>query len=346
MAHTQVAATSDASAKSTPSEPSHGVLEQAAEWFAVLGSGEATASDRSRWEAWLAESAEHQQAWRYVERISRRFEPIKASPERQAALSAYERAGTVRTRRRQVLLGIASIAGSGLLGWATWRHAPLSGTARAWIADHRSGTGEVREIALSDGTRVWLNALSAFNQDYRPALRRLQLVKGEILIETAGDPQQRPFHVDTPQGRLLALGTRFAVRLDEAETFVAVFEGRVEVRTASSGAATIIPAGQQIRFSSTALAPAEAADPAREAWTRGLLVARDIALSDVVEELRRHHHGHLGLSPDVAGLRVFGGYPVDDPERTLAMLESVLPIRVHRRLPWWVSIEPRDEAAR
>lgn len=26
------------------------------------------------------------------------------------------------------------------------------------------------------------------------------------------------------------------------------------------------------------------------------------------------------------------------------MLESVLPIRVNRRLSWWISIEPRDEA--
>ncbi|MBW7903100.1 MAG: FecR domain-containing protein [Rhodocyclaceae bacterium] len=321
-------------------------MEQAAEWFAVLDSGEATAADRSRWESWLAESAEHQEAWRYVERISHRFEPIKASSERQTAITAYERANSVLARRRQVLLGIASIAGSGLLGWITWRHTPLPGTAQAWMADYRTGTGEVREIALSDGTRIWINAVSAFNQDYRPDQRRLQLVKGEVLIDTAADPLRRPFYVETPQGRLQALGTRFTVRLDETETFVAVFEGRIEVRTATTGATTIIPAGQQLRFTDASLAAAEAADPAREAWTRGLLVARNIPLSDVVKELRRHHHGHLGLAPEVADLRVFGGYPVGDPDRTLAMLESVMPIRVHRTQPWWVSIEPRGEAAR
>jgi transmembrane sensor len=231
-----------------------------------------------------------------------------------------------------------------------WRYTSLPGMTQSWLADYRTGTGEVREIALSDGIRVWINAISAFNQDYRPDQRRLHLVRGEILIETATaiDSLQRPFYVVTPQGRLQALGTRFTVRLDESETFVAVYEGAVEVRTATIGATVIIPAGQQTRFTGASLAGSETADPAdpaREAWTRGLLVARNIPLSDVVQELRRHYHGHLGLAPEVADLRVFGGYPVNDPDRTLVMLESVMPIRVRRTLPWWVSIEPENKAA-
>ncbi|WP_396956240.1 FecR domain-containing protein [Nitrosomonas sp.] len=320
----------------------HQVLEQAAEWFAVLDSGEATATDHSRWEAWLAESAEHREAWGYVERISRRFEPIKASPEQRTALTAYRQAGSTLLRRRQVLLSIAAFAGSGLLGWVTWRYTSLPGMAQSLMADYRTGTGEVSEIALSDGTRVWLNAVSAFNQSYRPDQRCLHLIRGEILIDTATDPLQRPFYVETPQGRLQALGTRFTVRMDESETLVAVYEGAVKVRTAATGTTAIIPAGQQTRFTSTLLTAAESADPAREAWTRGLLVARNIPLSEVVRELRRYHHGHLGLAPEVADLRVFGGYPVNNPDRTLAMLESVMPIRVHRTLPWWVSIEPKE----
>lgn len=325
-----------------PLKLSHQVLEQAAEWFAVLDSGEATATDHSRWETWLAESAEHREAWSYVERISRRFEPIKASPERRTALTVYRQAGSTLLRRRRALLSIAAFAGSGLLGWATWRHTLLPDMTRSWMADYRTGTGEVSEIALSDGTRVWLNAISAFNQDYRPDQRRLHLLRGEILIDTATDPLQRPFYVETPQGQLRALGTRFTVRLNETETFVAVYEGAIEVHTVATRATAIIPAGRQTRFTGTSLAAIESADPAREAWTRGLLVARNIPLSEVVRELRRYHHGYLGLAPEVADLRVFGGYPVNDPDRTLAMLESVMPIRVRRTLPWWVSIEPEE----
>jgi len=335
---------STAFASSPVPDPSHRALEQAAEWFAVFDSGEATAADRQRWQAWLAESAEHRNAWRCVERISHRFEPIKASPEKDTAISAYQQARTVLRRRRQALLGLGALAGTGLSGWAVWRHAPLPGFALAWVADYGTGTGEIRDVTLPDGTIVWLNAVSAFDRDYQPDRRRLHRVRGEILVDTAADPQGRPFYVETPQGRLQALGTRFTVRLDDDETFVAVYQGAVKVSTAA-GATRTIQAGQQTRFTRNALAAPETADPAREAWTRGLLVARDTPLADVVGELRRHYHGHLGLAPELNDLRVFGGYPVGNPDQALAMLESVLPIRVKRTLPWWASIEPRDASA-
>ena len=323
--------------------PSHRVLQQAAEWFTVLDSGEATDADRRRWEAWLAASPEHQAAWRYVEHVSRRFHPIKASPQKQSALTAYQLATGMLARRRQTLLGLAALAGGGLAGWGVWRNTGLPESAWSWVADYRSGTGEIRRITLPDGTRVWLNALSAFNHDYQPGRRLLRLVRGEILIDTAADPRGRPFYVETPQGRLQALGTRFTVRLDGPETYLAVYGGAVKVRAAGTGVSAVIPAGRQTRFTREAFAAVQAADPAREAWTRGLLVARNIPLADVVRELRRYYPGHLSLAPEVAGLRVMGGYPVNDPDKVLAMLESVLPIQIKRTLSWWASIEPRQD---
>ena len=328
-----------------PSGPSHRVLEQAAEWFALLLSGEATAADRRRWEAWLSAADEHRQAWGYVENLSRRLDPIKASAQPRLAASAYRQAGANRGRRRQVLLGLAAFAGTGVLGLAIWRDPSLSDAAPAWTADYRSATGEVREIALADGSRVWLNAVSAFDQDYRPDQRLLRLRQGEMLIDTASDPLRRPFHVDTAQGRLRALGTRFNVRLDgDAQTTLSVYGGAVEVQP-RAGQATIVRAGHQLSFTAAGVSGARPADPAREAWTRGVLIARNIPLAEVVAELRRHHRGHLGLAPELAGLPVFGSYPADDPEQALAMLETVMPIAVRRPLPWWISIDPRKPAA-
>lgn len=333
------------SLKSRPPEPSHKVLEQAAEWFALLLSSEVTDVERHRWEAWLAESAEHRQAWAYVERMSRRFEPVKTGDSPRLAASAYRQASNTLVHRRKMLLGIATLAGGSLLGGVAWRHTPLPGITQGWMADHRTGTGEVRKIALADGTRVWLNAASAFNQDYRADQRSLRLVAGEILIDTAADPQRRPFYVETPQGRLRALGTRFTVRLGrDPQTFLAVYEGAVEVRT-QAGATTVIPAGQQARFTVGSLDAVVPADPAREAWTRGILIARNIPLAEMVDELRRYHHGYLSLDPRLAGLRVFGSYPASEPEEALAMLELTMAIRVNRKLPWWISIEPKDKMA-
>ncbi|OZI32459.1 iron dicitrate transport regulator FecR [Bordetella genomosp. 10] len=336
--------TADVPLSSQQPEPSQQTLEQAAEWFALLRSGRATDQERLQWQAWLDSAQEHCNAWRYVERISGRFEPVQASPNRAAAAAGFGAANTRMARRRQVLLGLGALAGGGLAGWAAFRHTALPGMMMAWTADYRTGTGEVRDVALPDGTRVWLSTASAFNRDYSDSLRRLRLVAGEILIQTAADPG-RPFVVDTPQGRLRALGTRFTVRLDGDATIVSVFQGAVEARTTDTGATRIVQAGQQTRFDRETVAGTESADPAREAWTRGVLIADNTPLADVLRELQRYRGGHLGVAPEVAHLPVVGSYPITDPDRALSMLEAILPIRVKRTLSWWVSVEPKDRAS-
>ncbi len=321
-------------------EPSHRAMEQAAQWFALLRSGEASAAERQQWQQWFERAAEHREAWSYVERIGRRFSPLQSSPDRDAAVTAFGQAAARPRARRQLLLGLAGALGTAGLGWTAWRQTPLPLVASTWGADHRAGLGETRHIALQDGTQVWLKALSAFDADYGATLRRLRLVAGELLIDTAKDPR-RPFVVDTAQGRLQALGTRFTVRGEEDGVVVAVHEGAVRIDTAASRASGIVPAGQQARFTADALDGFVPADPAREAWTRGVLVADDTPLADVVAELRRYHFGHLAVAPEIAGLHVFGSYPIRETDRALNMLASVLPVQVRRTMPWWISLEAR-----
>ncbi|WP_258231443.1 FecR domain-containing protein [Achromobacter pulmonis] len=318
--------------------PSQGVLEQAAEWFALLQSGEATRADRQAWRAWHDSAEAHRAAWAQVERVGRIFQPIRQAPDPRLTVGAY-RTATADAGRRRLVLGLAALAGAGLLGGAAWRPSLLPGALLAWTADHRTGVGEVREIALQDGTRVWLGTGSAFDEDFGAALRRLELVAGEILISTASDPG-RPFVVDTPRGRLRALGTRFSVRLQDGDARIAVYDGAVRAQTAG-GAGGVIPSGMQARLTRAGLAGLEPAVASAEASTRGLYIAQDIPLGDVLRELGRYRAGYLSVSPQVAGLPVFGSYPMTEPDRALAMLESVLPIRVSRPLPWWVRVGPR-----
>lgn len=329
------------SLESTQAEPSYQAMEQAAEWFALLRSGDADQDDRARWQQWLSEDLAHRHAWSYVEAISRSFEPIQTASDPRQATDTLLTANSRVMQRRRALTNIAAFAGLGFLAWAGYRHTPLPGMAVAYLADYHTGTGEQREIALADGTQVWLNAGTALNEDYRPSLRRLQILTGEILVDTAKDAS-RGFVVDTPNGRLRALGTRFTVRLQEdGSTLLAVYQGAVEARN-ESGNIALVAAGQQISFSASAMSQPDKADPAREAWTRGVLVASDIPLSEVVRELGRYHRGHLGVSPEVADLQVFGSFPLDDLDRTLVMLESALPVRIQRPLPWWTSIEAQQ----
>jgi len=325
--------------------PPRELLQQAAEWFALLRSNDATQQDYNNWRLWMGQSPGHQAAWRRVEEISQRFAPLQPTPYGGPALSALQSVRHQRRSRRQVLGDMAMLAGGALLGWTAWRHPPA--TMLAWMADYRSGTGEIRPIELTDGTQLWLGTNSAINVDYSVGQRLITVVTGELLIETAPDSGSpgsagRPFMVQTPHGTMRALGTRFNVRLADTATELAVFEGSVEIRQAHDVEGGIVQAGQQTRFDGHhLLAPPSTANPARQAWARGILLAEDMPLSELVHELSRYYRGYIDLAPEVADLRVLGGYPLGDVDQTLKMLQAMLPIQVRQTLPRWISIREK-----
>lgn len=320
-------------------QPSFQVLEQAAEWYAELRCGAADMARQQAWQHWLAADPMHRAAWQAVQGISQRFEPLEHLVDRRntadCLLGAHQ-----RVSRRAALRCFAALAGAGVL-WSGWHMTPLSGWSAELAADYRTGTGELKPVRLSDGTQVWLNTRTAFDVAFSAASRRLHLLTGEILVDTAHDAQ-RPFIVSTAQGHMRALGTRFSVCSGTAQTQLSVFAGAVEVTLADSDARRVIPAGQQQTFDSQQLATPGNAELAREAWTEGKLVAADMPLGEVLDELSRYHHGYVSVSPRVAQLKVFGNLPLLDFDSALALLSDSLPIRIERRLPWWTTVEASD----
>jgi transmembrane sensor len=313
------------------SKPDHTVLQQAANWYARLSVDSVDSATRADWQRWHGQDAMHRQAWLYVERISERFAPLQQDAELAAQTLGRVRRGT---SRRHALRSIALLCGGATLGWLGWRHSPLPQAFMAWRADYRSSVGEVRALTLSDGTRVWLNSASALNVAMHHDRRVLQLVEGEVLIETAADP--RPLFVHSNHGQMRPLGTRFSVLQQDQQTVLSVFEGAVQVNDS-----VIAHAGEQLHFDQQTISATTTASTSRQSWREGILAANDMPLSAFIEELSRYRHGHLGVSPQVANLRVMGTFPLHDTEQALAMLQNVLPIQIRRPLPWWLSVEAR-----
>ncbi|THF64734.1 DUF4880 domain-containing protein [Pseudothauera nasutitermitis] len=316
--------------------PSLDALRQAAEWFAVLGDRGAGEPERRRWQAWLDASAEHRSAWARVEAVTRSLAGLGEQTPPAAARGALG-VRHANTRRHALKL----LAAGGLTVLAGWL-GPAMLTPREWLtrlaawrADERTAIGEVRQVTLADGGLLWLNTASAADIEYGAQLRRIALHAGELLVDSVPDTRQpsRPLVVDTPHGRLTALGTRFAVRLDGAHSQVSVFEGAVEV--APHGLpASVLQAGSQTRFSEHTQAPFTAAQPARESWTRGLLVADDRRLDDFVAELGGYVPLKVEVAPEAGALRLVGVYPMHDPARdftrALAAIQRTLPVRVRQ----------------
>jgi transmembrane sensor len=324
--------------RATPNAISHASLEQAANWYVQLNDQQPSQQEREHWQAWLAQSGEHQAAWHYVERVSQRFAVLQDN-QQQAASHVLRNSGRASLNRRQTVKSLLVLVSGGWLGWSAWKESALPLSLARWTADLSTGTGETRETRLSDGSRVWLNALSALNVRFDTAQRLLLLQAGEVLIDTAKDTS-RPLLVQTVEGRMRALGTRFSVRQEDRRTLLNVYEGAVEVRTAQ-GQVQVAEAAQQLSFSQDHIPPPSVASASREAWRRSLLLADNLPLGQLLEELSRYRPGHLGCDPAVAGLPVMGSFPLKDTDQALRLLEAALPVRVHKPLEWWVDVGPK-----
>lgn len=314
---------------------SHASLQQAAQWYVRLQDPQGGSQAQQHWQTWLGQNPEHQAAWRYVERVSQRFAHLTDEP-----IGAGR---ALRSTRRQTLKTLLVLCAGSTLAWGTWRGTALPRVISGWSADYATASGEIRDALLADGTHIWLNALSAMDVRFDAQQRLLHLRFGEVLIDTAKD-LQRPFLVDTAHGHLRALGTRFSVLHSEDSTTLNVFDGRVEVRTADGQQVRIIESGQQAVFGRHTIRSTVPASATREAWSRGVLLADNLPLGQLIGELNRYRPGHLGCDPAVAHLPVMGSFPLKDSEHALRLLEAALPIQVDRVLPWWVSVGPKTHA--
>lgn len=329
----------------TPARPmaegqpiSAAVADQAVEWLTLLMSGSTSVQDQQAWQAWRAASPEHERAWRHIEAMTGRLKALPAKSVYQT-LSPYARQPAQASRRtllRSLFWG-GLLAGSGLL-------ASRTSTWQTQLAEHRTGTGEQRSVMLSDGTRLTLNTATALDLQFDAHTRLLHLHAGEIMIVTAAAQgvqpvDSRPLEVQTAQGRIRAMGTRFCVRQDDGHTQVSVQESAVQVRPTRSERVQVLLAGQRTGFSSTQIDPLRPLNEADMAWTRGQIIADDMPLGEFIAELDRYRPGVLRCDPQVAGLRLSGVFPLHDSERILATLPSVLPVQVRTRSRYWVLIE-------
>ncbi|MGO3207922.1 MAG: FecR domain-containing protein [Halomonas sp.] len=308
-------------------------LQAAAHWYARLCSEEAGPADEQALQQWLDSDPIHQWAWQRVDQLQVRLGRVP----NHLALNTLERAEQhFSMSRRSVLKGLALMLGTGTLGVAAYRHAPVE----LWFADHHTATGATKQLTLADGSRLILNTASAVDIRFNANERLVILRAGEVMVTTASDSaaNPRPFIVQTPQGRVRAQGTRFAVRMLEAETQVAVFEHSVEVTT-RSGAQNQCLAGQQLTFTvDTASLPTELS-PADDAWTRQMLVVQNMPLDAFLAELSRYRTGVLRCAPSVANYRITGAFRVDDTDQALHALSKSFPVSVNFRTRYWVTVD-------
>lgn len=307
--------------------PDRQVFETAASWYVRFQSEPPTLAERKAWQLWIDSDPTHLAAWNQMEQLQRHLGTLPQDLKRRTLNSGQQ--------RRRVLKLLLLTAGTGFVGWNAQRHTSLG---NVW-ADYKTGVGQRRTVSLADGSQIQLNTDSAIDVSFDAAQRLIRLRSGEILIQTGKFGDQRPFFVETRDGRVQALGTRFSVHQMPTSTRVGVLEDRVSVQPAQTSAVVrIFKAGEGADFDSRHIGLSHPFQSSEVAWINGQLIVLDARLGDVIEELGRYRSGVLHCDRRARDLRVSGTFRLDSTDAVLANLQASLPINVRYFSRYWVSI--------
>lgn len=317
---------------SIPTRPvSSKVLDAAIAWQLCLDCGQGSDAEREEFAKWYAASDEHARAWMQLGMLDQRFVGT-TGPARSALIRSRE---GVSRQMRNVGRGVAGFAlALGLTLLLGDRFLPVD----YWLADQRTATGEQRTIRLSDNTLIRLNTHSALDVKFDAKQRRVVLREGEIFVETGSHEDPRPFIVETDEGQMRALGTKFLVKRRDDGTLLSVLQSAVAAHPQASDNELILREGQQMLIQRHSLGPMVAIAPGADAWMRGMLVVDNAPLKDVIAELGRYRSGYLGVASEVANLRITGSFPLNNTDLALKALMPTLPVEIEERTHWWVTV--------
>lgn len=191
--------------------------------------------------------------------------------------------------------------------------------------DFETGTGEHKQITLSDSSITTLSAKTAINTKFNATERRISMTSGEAFFQVSKD-SSRPFTVETDWGNVTVLGTRFNIRAGLKESMVVtVEEGVVEVGNIPGYKPKKLYKGDQLTLSREGLVHYEKIEIDEvAAWRNQEFVIENWTINEFIEEIDRYHPGFtIHIKGSGGNQKISGVFHLDDP--TAALKTAVAP---------------------
>ena len=269
-------------------------------------------------EAWLARDPRRTGALLRAQAILAALGGLEADAGMAAQENSDSAAQPVRRSspgRRWLVMASSGL--TGLAAVAAMMFLALPGTLQVYETE----TGEIKQIALADGSAMAIDARSRLEVDYDNEVRLIRLNNGRAIFRAAkGD--RRPFVVKVGEVTITDIGTEFQVFDDPRSGTIEVLvtEGVVVV---DSGAQRVtMAAGQRLRVGRgkqqpTRLTPEALAtrDTLRiTAWREGRLELDGETLAETVAHLNRTNRLQIVIADPALGKKaLFGTFLASDP---------------------------------
>jgi len=203
-----------------------------------------------------------------------------------------------------------------------------------------TGIGEVRKVALEDGSRIELTTQTCLEVRLSATRREVHLLQGEALFTVRHD-KAKPFTVFTKDLAVEDLGTQFRMYLHKDETDVGVLQGEVSIRALSQARSTNV---QLVRIGpgegatgistphAVTITPKKLPGGSLErtlAWREGALEFHNESLRQAVADLNRYNVRQLViLDPAIENLSVGGRFQYSHFDEAALAMANALGIRL------------------
>lgn len=251
-------------------------------------------------------------------------------------ISIIEPTSATNGNRRLLFIRLAAAASvAALLGYGV----SLKWTALMNVLDPEQLTekvttkGEKAQVALSDGSVVWLNADSklVYPKVFKRGPRHVSL-EGEAYFEVAPN-SAHPFAVNAAGMTTHVLGTSFNVNAyaDYNLFKLTVLTGTVKISVEQDTASfALLRANEQLTYNKQAhsfrkeLVTAAAEDMA---WKEGKLIFRDVPMSAVALQLSHKYDITLEMPAEIEKMTIFADLADTPPEDAIKKITKILSLK-------------------
>ncbi len=215
------------------------------------------------------------------------------------------------------------------------------------IEHFETGVGQMRDIALEDGSTLHLNSDSEVEARFTSNGRKVRVLKGEASFEISHDPD-RPFDVEARAAVIRAVGTAFNVRLRPSLVELTVTHGTVTVHSGDSAQQQVVAGSgaviQPRSIALTRLGPRLIEQ--RTAWREQMVELDGETVEQAAGEFNRYRKTPILIGDTrVSALRIGGRFRTTDSREFLTALQTSLPVRAVDGEDGSVMLLYRDETA-
>lgn len=200
--------------------------------------------------------------------------------------------------------------------------------------------GQMSQLNLSDGSKVWLNSGTTirypgqFNQSTRDIF-----IDGEAYFEVTHN-KSKPFVVNANNFKVKVLGTSFNVMAysNETDANVTLVEGSVELDSKEINAEKILKPGQFATLKEGNIVSVEDVNTEfYTSWKNGLITIREEKLSEIAKKLERWYNVNVRFNDEELKDFVFSGTvirhkPVDQVLNSLKILDERIDFKITNKI--------------